>query len=233
MPHRFAGTAHPHGEGKERQSGGRSRKTVQHGLIGAYAGVMVDVSGFGHPHDRMNEHVCFDLLGGAQRQLDVGPMHGVAGLEGDDSPPSEPSEILAQLCRPQAQGAEVVVDGQLYPLEPASHIDRTRPLEEVRNARVLRAGAAEDQFRFPFPVRVPDFLHVENGEHHPFRVPESKRRTRREGGGKLLGNIECDGHRPQGAVRQAHLGDHPLVVATGEETGQRREASVDEKLQVA
>ena len=57
-------------------------------LVAADAGEVVDVAGLGHADDRMDEEVGFDLLRGAEGELDVRAVHRVAGLEGDDAAPA-------------------------------------------------------------------------------------------------------------------------------------------------
>lgn len=49
---------------------------------------MVDVAGLCEADDRVDEDVYLAGAGGADGQLSVGSVHGVAGLEGDNAGPA-------------------------------------------------------------------------------------------------------------------------------------------------
>ena len=100
----------------------------------------------------MDEQVGLDLLGRPQRELLVGAVHRVAGLEGDDLAPAQRVELVAELGRRLAQRPEVVVVGQLQALEAARDVAGVRPLEQVGDAGVLGVGRAEDQLGLGLPV---------------------------------------------------------------------------------
>ena len=51
VPHRLARPAHAHGEVEEAERGGRGRILVEHRLVAAHAGEMVDVARLGHADD--------------------------------------------------------------------------------------------------------------------------------------------------------------------------------------
>ena len=72
---------------------------------------MVDVARLRHADHRVQEQIGLELLGGAQRQLDVSTVQRVAGLEGDDAPPPEAPEAFAQFGRGVPQ-LDVVVMGR-------------------------------------------------------------------------------------------------------------------------
>ena len=57
----------------------------------------------------MDQHIRLTGPRGADSQLAVGAVHGVAGLEGDDARPAELLEVDAQLGGGVAQGDVVVV----------------------------------------------------------------------------------------------------------------------------
>ncbi len=99
VPHRLARPAQPHGDGQQGELCGVARVAGQERLIAAHARVVVDVAGLGHAHHRVDQQVGLDLLGGPERQLLMGPVHRVPGLEGNDPAPAEPGEVLAQLGR--------------------------------------------------------------------------------------------------------------------------------------
>ena len=76
-------------------------------------------------------------------------------------------------------------------------------------------------------------LRGERREHHPFGIAERDRASGGELAGELARQVEGDGDRPQGAVRQAHVRRDGVVVGLAEEAGQRREGAVQQELQIA
>ena len=84
VPDRFARAAHPHRQRQQREVGRVLRVVGHERLVAANARVVVDVARLGHADDRMDEQVGFLFLRGAERELVVGAVHRVAGLEGDD-----------------------------------------------------------------------------------------------------------------------------------------------------
>ena len=64
---------------------------VDQGAIAPDPGEMVHVARLGHADDRVDQQAAADLLGGPLGQLFVGPVQGVAGLEGDDPAPAQRS----------------------------------------------------------------------------------------------------------------------------------------------
>jgi hypothetical protein len=118
VPHGLAGPAHPHRQVEQRQRGGVVRVGRQQQLVGPGAGVVVDVARLGQPDHRVDEQVGAALLGRPEGDLLVGPVHGVAGLEGHDLGPAHLLELVAHLGRGLAQRAEVVVVRQRQALEP-------------------------------------------------------------------------------------------------------------------
>lgn len=78
-------TGHPHGERQQGQNrGGRLEVPIEKRLIRPNAGEVVDVSGPGEPHDRVQENRRVVIVGGPLDQLLVRPMERVAGLKGHD-----------------------------------------------------------------------------------------------------------------------------------------------------
>ncbi len=71
-------------------------------LITADAGEIIDVAGFGHADDRMDEEAGFDLFRGAEGKLDMRAVHRIACLEGDDAAPALVGEVGAKFGRSQA-----------------------------------------------------------------------------------------------------------------------------------
>ena len=103
VPHRFARSAHAHGE---RQHGELDRALGilrEQQLIAAGADEIIHVARLGHADRGMNEQIRLDLLGGTHGQFDVRPMHGITRLEGHDFGPAHAPELGAQVGGSQAQ----------------------------------------------------------------------------------------------------------------------------------
>ena len=66
-----------------------------------------------------------------QGELDMGAVKRVARLKGDDTPPAELAETLAQLRRGLAKRTVVVMQNRPEPGDTAAHIDRMGAMEEV------------------------------------------------------------------------------------------------------
>ena len=84
-------------------------------LIAAHARVVVHVARLGHAHYGMDQQVGLDLLGGAEGEFHVRAVHGIAGLEGDHTPPAQAGKFGAQFGRSQTQSAKIVVRRDLQP----------------------------------------------------------------------------------------------------------------------
>ena len=130
-------------------------------LVAAHPGVVVDVARLGHPHHRVDEQVGADLGRGPHGQLDVGAVHRVAGLEGDDLGPAQLGELGAELRRGPAQVGEVVVDGQLEALDGPADVPGVAPVEQIADAGVARIGRCRRRCSASAsPVRPPHVLDV-------------------------------------------------------------------------
>jgi hypothetical protein len=58
---------------------------------------MIQVPGLGHPHYRMDQQVGLQLLDSPQGEREMSTVHGIAGLEGHYSAPTQTAENPAQL----------------------------------------------------------------------------------------------------------------------------------------
>ncbi len=94
---RLSRPAHPHRQRQQSEHRGIARVAAHETLIAAHAGVVIDVSGLGHPDHRMDEQVRLHFPRGTQGELKVGPVHRIAGLEGDDPAPSQALEPTTQV----------------------------------------------------------------------------------------------------------------------------------------
>ncbi len=109
VPDGLARSAHAHGERQQGKFGGRLRKLGEQQLIATHSRVVIHIAGLGHAHDGMNQQAGLDLLGGAECELDVSAVHGIASLEGDHTPPADAGKLGPHLGRSQAQVTKIVV----------------------------------------------------------------------------------------------------------------------------
>lgn len=97
VPNGLAGTAHAHGKGEETEDGHAVGVSGKESLVDTDTGEVVNVTGLGQAYDGVDEDVGMMRTGSADGQLSVGAVHGVTGLEGDDSGPAELVEVGADL----------------------------------------------------------------------------------------------------------------------------------------
>src|SRR6266571_392622 len=109
----------------------------------------------------MNKQTCFSLFACAEGQFDMGPMHGIAGLEGDNSAPALPGELLPQFRRRQTQCFEIIAGRPLHTLKPASDVTWIRFVKHMVDTRVNGAGGVEYRLRFLATIGLPYFFHLQ------------------------------------------------------------------------
>ena len=97
VPDGLAGTAHAHGKGEETEDGHAIGVSGEESLVDADTGEVINVTRLGQADDGVDENVGMVRTGSADGQLSVGAVHGVTGLEGDDSGPAELVEVGADL----------------------------------------------------------------------------------------------------------------------------------------
>ena len=234
VPDGFARAAHAHGEGDEGELGGAGRVFADEELVAADAGEVIDVAGLGHADDGMDEEAGFDLFRGAEGELDVGAVHRVARLEGDDAAPALAGELGAQLGGSEAEGLEVVMARELQAFETAADVPRVALVHQVGDAGMRVARAVEDGFSFGLAIGLPDVLDMQDGDHDAFAVAQGDLAAAGlEGFGKGFGNVERDRHRPEEAAGQFHVAANAFVIGFVHEAGEGREPAVQEHLEVA
>ena len=163
VPDCFSRAAHAHGEREEAEDGHAVGVAGEEGLVDADAGEVVDVAGLGEADDGVDEDVGLAGAGGADGQLAVGAVHGVAGLEGDDAGPAELGEVRAELGRGVAQGDVVVVVEAVDGADGAADVVGVRRLE-LADGWVLGV-AAEDEVGFfgPGGLKLLVYMEFEGG----------------------------------------------------------------------
>ena len=189
---------------------------------------MVDVFGLGDADGGVDEQRPADSPGCPLGELLVDAVHGVARLEGDDVAVTHGREALARLRRREAQRAVEAVPRQVEHLGPAGEVVR-RPALGLAHQGVRGVGAAQHRAHLAHAVVPVDVVDLEHGEHlrlfvderHLARVPQGAAGHR---------HGQRDGEH--GAVVQAHLAQHRLVVVARHEAVDRRERAHGQHLEV-
>ena len=233
MPERLLRARHPHREIEQRKLDRELRVGAQKSLIAPDPREVVYVAGLGHAYDGMDQEICADLLRGPERQLLMGTVYGVSGLECDDPPPSQPCEVVTELQRRAAKLAEIVVARGLDTLDAAPYVHGVRLLQSVCGARVLRIGRTEHLLGLLHPVGTPDLFDVERRKHDALGVTKSEGGSGLESFRARFVDIQGDGNRPERSVRQPHALTHAPVIARRHESAERRKTAVHEQLEVA
>ena len=234
VPDRLARAAHAHREVEERHGGRGAGILVEHRLVAAHAGEVVDVAGLGQAHDGVDQQVRLRLPRGAEGQLLMRAVEGVAGLERDDLAPAELAEVGAQLVGRVAAGAEIVVHGRLDAGDRPAEIDRPGLVMQVGDGGVRavvgrrtrgRPRATCPGSRGPWTERIARI--TPSGSRSAMSWPSSIFSA------KAAETSSVIGHGPERAVGEPHLLDHAVVVGPPEETLERREPAVHQELDVA
>jgi hypothetical protein len=212
VPDGLARAGHAHREVQKAHRRGGRGILVEHRLVAAHAGEMVDVARLGHADHGMDQQVRLRLARGAEGQFLVRAVQRVARLEGDDAAPAELAEIGAQLVRRVAAGAEIVMRRRLDAGDRPAEIDRARVVVQVVDRRMRDVVGAEDLLRLARLVRRPLVGDREDGEDHALGVAERDVLAGFDRVGEGLGHVQRDRHRPERAIGQPHRVDDAVVI---------------------
>ena len=97
VPDGFARATHTHGERQETEDSHAVGVARQQGLVDAHTGEVVDVTGLGETHDGVDQDVGMVRSSSPNSEFSMGAVHGIAGLEGDDTGPAQLVEVSANL----------------------------------------------------------------------------------------------------------------------------------------
>ena len=170
----------------------------------------------------MDKEAGFDLFCGAESEFDVGAVHRVAGLEGDDAAPALVRKIGTELGGCLAQRLEVVMARELEAFEAAADVPGIASVHQIRNAGMGDARAVENGFSFGLTIGLPDVFNVQNGDHDALGIAQGDLGAAGvQGLGEGFRNIEGDRHRPKKAAAQSHIAADAFVIGPVHETGER------------
>ena len=122
----------------------------------------------------------------------------------------------------------------LQSLDLAADVPGIGLIQQIVDAWMDVTGGAENRFSFVFFVWLPDFVHVQHGEHDPLGVAKRNLAAAGHYGlGERFGYVQGDRHGPDQSVCQLHVVANALVILARHETAQRRKAAADQQFQVA
>ena len=233
VPHRFTRPRHPHRQVQQAHRRGRGRVFVDHRLIAAHPGKVVDVARFGHANHRMDQQVRLRLARRAERQFLMGAVQRVAGLECHDLVPAHLAEIGAQFVRRVAPRFEIIMHRGLQAFDLATQIDRPRDVVQVVHRRMRQIIRAKDLDRL---IRLVRHIFVGNRHHcqnHAFRIAQRNPRPRCHAIRKLFADIQRDRYRPQRALGQVQCFHDRGIISLSQKPCQRVEPAIHQQFQIA
>lgn len=176
------------------------------GLVAAHARVVVDIARLRHADNGVNQEIAACLCRSQASQLNVRTMHRIASLERAHCGPPLRNKFGTQLLRRKTQRCVVVVHRQLNTTHRAAQIVRASLVKEVRNSGVgLIVGAAKHLLSLELLVGHPRGLYLQHCQSVVLSINQSDRAADGVLGGRVGGDIQCDRHRPQSAIRQSAL----------------------------
>lgn len=96
VPDGLTGTTHTHGQAEQTQNGHAVGVAGQESLVGADTGEVVNVTGLGQTDDGVDQDIGLAGASRADSQFTVSTVHGVTGLESDDTGPAQLVEVDTQ-----------------------------------------------------------------------------------------------------------------------------------------
>ena len=234
VPQSFPGSSHSHGKGEEAEGGHARGVGLQQLQVDPDTGEVIDVSRLGHTDNGVDEHVGLGVAGSTEGQLTVRAMHGVTGLEGNNTDVAVLAEGSPDLGGGHTEIIKVVVDGERDSLKLTSQVHVGGLVEEVLDGGVtLVIGGTEHHLGFTSLVRSVDGADGQDSEGVSVLVSEGDTVTNLVGLGSLLSDIKGDGHGPDLSIGQPGGLDDALVVVFVEETLEGGETTVEEHLDIA
>lgn len=235
VPESLAGTSHAHGQGQEGESSHAGRVATDNGLVDTDTGKVVDITGLGQTDDGVDQDVGLAGASSADSQLTVGTVHRVTSLESNDTGPVELLEVSTDLGRGVSVGDIVVVDRSLDGLNVSSNVELLDGLVEVLDSRVSKIIVSKDLDSLLDLIGSVDVLNSQDGDGVVVTgVAESNALVDLQGDAVdiLLGDIQVDWDRPEGAIGETEIIDNAVVILLVQETLERRETSGDDELEI-
>lgn len=160
VPDGLTGTTHTHGQGQETQDGHTVGVTGEESLVGTDTGEVVNVTGLGKTNNGVDQDVGLVGAGSTDSQLTVSSVHGVSGLESDNSGPAELVEVDTELCGSVAQGDIVVVVELVDGLDFTTNVELFGLVVEELDGGVVLV-TTKDQLAFLDPILALVWAHAQ------------------------------------------------------------------------
>jgi hypothetical protein len=196
---------------------------------------MINITGLSKTDNGMNENISLSRTGGSDGQFTVGSVHGVSGLESNNSLPAKLGELGSELSRGISETDIIVVVESVDGLELTTDVELLDSIVKVLDSRVLGV-TSEDQLGLLLLVRSVDIFDSDNGKRSVVsKVTESNSGTGLDLGSLnfLLGNIKVDGNREEGAISKTQVLNNTIVVLLIQKALEGRKATREDKLQIA
>ena len=164
VPERLPGSGKPHRQRQERQEHPVGLVVVpDQRLIGADTRVVVHVPGLGEPHHRVKQEDAVHAHGGPLGEFLVGPVQGVAGLEGHDVRVAVAGQSGARLQWGLPQATEVVVRRDPQHPQRAGNVDPS-PAVHLRHEGVPHVTGTEHLISGLLQVPLVRLLHCHDSQ---------------------------------------------------------------------
>ncbi len=205
---------------------------VKDGVVAAHASVVVDVTWLGGSDDGVKEKLSTVTLGGDLGQLDVGEVHGVAGLEGNDLVPLVVFEELADFGRRPTKIFIILVLWHAEDFDASTGVELVDIVIDVDDLAVVGVASVH-LLALDLLVGSPDFVDMDDATGSSLRIRNQDLSVIRLEVRLGLGvDVEHNGDRPELAVCEAEVSTDALVVGSLHESTERSEGSVGDKLEV-
>ena len=205
---------------------------IQHRLVAAHAGEVIDIAGLGQTHNRVDQQVGLRFFCRTKRQFLMRAVQRVAGLKRHNAAPAHFAEIRAQLIWRVARAAEIVMHWLLDTRHRAAQVDFARLVMQVIDGRVGVIIGAKHHLRLARFVRLPLIGHRHRAQDHTFLVAQRDILAQLNAISELFAHIQRDWHWPQLARAQAHILNDAVIIGLGQKAFQRVEAAIHQQLQI-
>lgn len=161
-----------------------------------------------------------ELLGGAEGQLLMRPVHRVSRVERHHPIPSAPIELGAELAGRAPQLGELAMGRHADPLDGAAHVDGMGPLQMGDPGMAVLVGA-EHGVGLAVLIGLVQIIDRQHGEKLAGPAPQGDAPARSKVLSPRLVDVQGDRHGPERAVGETAVVADPFVVGPVEEAGER------------
>ena len=215
MPQSLTRTSHTHSQRKKGEDSHAVGVTGKEGLVDTDTGEVVNVTRFGETNDGVDKDIGLARTSSADSQLTVSAVHGVSGLESDNSGPAKLVKVQTNLCRRVSESDVVVVHQTVNGIDLATNVEVTSSSVQVLDGRVSLIVSTKDLDSLLLLVGAVDVVDSNDGQVAVIsEVTEGDTGTRLclDFVNCLLEDIKTDGHGEKVAVDKTVVVDHTVVI---------------------